>query len=72
MVSFVQVGGHLSTLDYNHTKIQWDPLPPTSMLSFYQAFLFWRSDAGMDNLVADNLLGIFKNQGLKHIQVLDL
>ncbi|WP_243633380.1 class I SAM-dependent methyltransferase [Paenibacillus xerothermodurans] len=48
-------GGQVLILDYNHEKITWNPEPPLSMKSFYSAFLKWRSDAGMDNAIADHL-----------------
>ena len=32
-------GGKISINDYNHTKVEWSPAPPKSMLDFYEAFL---------------------------------
>jgi ubiquinone/menaquinone biosynthesis C-methylase UbiE len=69
MVALLKPGGWLSILDYNHTKIGWQPQPPQSMLVFYKAFLQWRSDAGFDNEVADNLEEYFVKAGLKNICV---
>lgn len=61
-------GGHVSILDYNHTKLEWEPTPPASMLRFYEAFLRWRADAGMDNEIADNLPALFEKAGYHNIQ----
>ncbi|MBC9909790.1 methyltransferase domain-containing protein [Chitinophaga varians] len=61
-------GGHVSILDYNHTKLEWDPVPPASMLRFYEAFLGWRADAGMDNEIADHLPALFEKAGYRNIQ----
>ncbi len=62
-------GGKILVLDYNHEKIAWDPRPPSSMMLFYEAFLAWRSDAGMDNAIADHLAYEFERLGLTDIQV---
>lgn len=67
MVEYMKPKGFLSILDYNHCKIEWNPAPPESMLAFYDAFLKWRGDAGMDNGIADRLAEIFKKQGLNSI-----
>lgn len=69
MVSLLKKGGKVSINDYNHTKIKWSPAPPQSMLDFYEAFLNWRKDAGFDNEIADNLTSIYKNLGLKEINI---
>jgi ubiquinone/menaquinone biosynthesis C-methylase UbiE len=63
--------GIISILDYNHTKIEWNPAPPESMLKFYYTFLKWREDAGMNNQIADDLSALLKNSGFKEIQVLN-
>ncbi|MNN81036.1 hypothetical protein D3C81_1978180 [compost metagenome] len=39
------------------------------MRGFYKAFLKWRSDAGMDNAVADHLKEMFEAVGLHNINV---
>ena len=64
MKSATKIGGKVLILDYNHEKISWEPEPPLSMQSFYASFLKWRSDAGMDNAIADNLKTLFKQVGL--------
>lgn len=69
MVALLKSGGKISINDYNHTKIEWLPAPPKSMLDFYEAFLNWRKDAGFDNEIADNLTNIYKNLGLTSINV---
>ncbi|GIO85034.1 hypothetical protein J25TS5_19660 [Paenibacillus faecis] len=62
-------GGRLHVADYNHEKISWDPQPPASMLIFYAAYLKWRSDAGLDNTIADRLPELFSDAGLSEVQV---
>lgn len=71
MKSLLKPGGILSILDYNHEKIEWQPAPPASMRKFYNAFLGWREDAGMNNHVADDLPELFKDAGFDNIQVLN-
>jgi SAM-dependent methyltransferase len=60
-------GGRLVVLDYNHEKIVWKPLPPPSVQKFYAAFLGWRTDAGMDNAVADHLSELFVKANLTDV-----
>jgi SAM-dependent methyltransferase len=69
MAGLLKPGGILSVLDYNHEKITWNPAPPPAMLSFYDAFLRWRADAGMQNDIADRLAGYFETVGLGQIAV---
>lgn len=69
MVILLKKGGKISINDYNHTKVEWSPAPPKSMLDFYEAFLNWRKDAGYDNEIADNLPNIYKNVGLTEINI---
>jgi ubiquinone/menaquinone biosynthesis C-methylase UbiE len=69
MKSAVKVGGRVVIADYNHEKICWEPQPPSSMLSFYSAYLKWRSDAGMDNAIADHLPYLFHTAGFDNITV---
>lgn len=70
MVGLLKTGGKISINDYNHTKIEWSPAPPKSMLDFYDAFLLWRKDAGFDNEIADNLPKIYESIGLKAIKII--
>ncbi|MBD0383670.1 methyltransferase domain-containing protein [Paenibacillus sedimenti] len=65
--SSTKPGGRVLILDYNHEKISWEPVPPSSMKSFYSAFLKWRSDAGMDNAIADHLPNLFEKVGINEI-----
>lgn len=39
------------------------------MTAFYKAFLAWRSDAGMDNAIADHLESALERLGLVDIRV---
>lgn len=71
LASLLKPGGTLSILDYNHTALRWQPEPPRSMQLFYQAFLAWRADAGMNNSIADDLEGYFKELGFRDVQVLN-
>ena len=52
MKTHLKPNGLLCVLDYDHTAISWEPQPPASMQLFYEQFLKWRSDAGMDNQIA--------------------
>ncbi|UTA68334.1 trans-aconitate 2-methyltransferase [Emticicia sp. 21SJ11W-3] len=71
MVNLLKPGGRISILDYNHTRIEWTPQPPQSMLDFYEAFLNWRADAGYDNAIADNLPAIYKDLGLDSVTIVE-
>lgn len=64
LAALLKPGGILCVLDYNHTRIAWDPQPPASMQYFYDAFLRWRSDAGMDNAIGDHIGNILEAEGL--------
>jgi len=69
MKSLLNPGGQISILDYNHEKLEWSPLPPERMQLFYQAFLKWRADAGMNNQIADDLADYFIEAGFHSIEV---
>lgn len=71
MKDLLREGGCLTILDYNHEKVEFKPDVPESMKNFYAAFLQWRKDSGMDNQIADHLESIFRNIGLKNIEVDD-
>lgn len=60
--------GIVLVLDYNHEKIEWSPEPPEAFLHFYSAFLKWRQDSGMSNIVADQLVSIFEQTGFQNIK----
>ncbi|MCM3677228.1 methyltransferase domain-containing protein [Peribacillus simplex] len=72
MTSAAKIGGRILIADYNHEKISWNPLPPSSMLNFYAAYLKWRTEAGMDNTIADNLPGLFRKVGIEDITITPL
>jgi SAM-dependent methyltransferase len=67
IVAATRPGGRVLVLDYNHEKIAWVPEPPQSAQEFYQAFLRWRTDAGMDNAIADHLAGLAAAVGLEDV-----
>ncbi|WP_398455753.1 trans-aconitate 2-methyltransferase [Sphingobacterium thalpophilum] len=69
--SWLKPHGQLSILDYNHTEIEWDPEPPASMLEFYQTFLRWREDAGMNNRVADEIAPLLYQQGFTAVEIIN-
>lgn len=69
MVQSTKHNGKVLVLDYNHTKISWEPEIPETMQNFYSAFLRWRSDAGMNNEIADYLPNMFKESGLTDLRV---
>lgn len=71
MKNLLAVGGCVTILDYNHEKIEFEPAIPPSMKNFYDAFLKWRQDSGMDNRIVDNLENMFRRIGLKNITVED-
>lgn len=70
MASFVKPDGYLSILDYNHEELEWKPEPPESMRHFYNSFLRWRANAGMDNRMAESLPGYFFDIGFQSIEVI--
>ncbi|HEU0168853.1 MAG TPA: methyltransferase domain-containing protein, partial [Chloroflexota bacterium] len=69
MVRATKPGGLVVVLDYNHTKIRWEPEPPASMRRFMDAWLTWRAGEGMDNKIADQLAAMFETNGLTEIRV---
>ncbi|WP_314004041.1 methyltransferase domain-containing protein [uncultured Paenibacillus sp.] len=69
MKTAAKIGGRIVIADYNHEKILWEPQPPASMLSFYSAYLKWRSDAGRNNAIADHLPDLFQKTGIEGITV---
>jgi ubiquinone/menaquinone biosynthesis C-methylase UbiE len=71
MITLLKPNGYISILDYNHTALEWQPKPPESIQLFYQTFLKWRADAGMNNQIAEDLPDYFKELGFKSIEVLN-
>jgi SAM-dependent methyltransferase len=68
---FLRPGGQISILDYNHNRLEWKPDPPVSMKRFYEAFLQWRTDAGMDNEIAEHLPIYFSELGFHSIEIVN-
>jgi ubiquinone/menaquinone biosynthesis C-methylase UbiE len=68
MKSLLKPNGQISILDYDHTNINWNPMPPESMQGFYKTFLKWRQDAGMDNEIAENLVDLLRETGFHSIE----
>jgi SAM-dependent methyltransferase len=68
MAAVVRPGGLVVVLDYNLRKTAWEPAPPESVPAFYDAFLEWRAQAGMDNEIADHLEGMLGELGLSDVR----
>jgi SAM-dependent methyltransferase len=71
MVRAARPGGTIAVLDYDHTRAEWDPSMPPAVQRFYQSFLDWRADAGMDNAIAAHLPGMFGQAGLSDVTAVD-
>lgn len=71
MKALLKPGGCISILDYNHEKIVFTPDIPRIAKTFYDAFLKWRKDAGMDNAIADHLQEMFESIGMQRINIED-
>jgi ubiquinone/menaquinone biosynthesis C-methylase UbiE len=71
MARATRPGGTVAVLDYDHTRAEWDPAMPPAARRFYQAFLDWRADAGLDNAVASHLPGMFEQAGLADVSGVD-
>jgi hypothetical protein len=69
MKSMLKPNGQISILDYNHKAINWVSSPPESMLEFYNIFLKWRKDAGMNNEIAIDLERLLTEVGFHSIEV---
>jgi len=63
MKSMLKPFGQLSILDYNHEQLEWEPMPPKSMQVYYQSFLNWRTNSGMNNRISEDLVDYFKQAG---------
>jgi ubiquinone/menaquinone biosynthesis C-methylase UbiE len=68
MKSLLKPNGQISILDYDHTNLDWNPSPPESMQAFYNTFLKWRQDAGMNNKIAEDLPHLLKEAGFHSIE----
>ena len=71
MKALLKPGGCITILDYNHEKIEFAPHVPRIVKWFYDAFLTWRHDAGMDNGIADHMKGMFEEIGMRNVDVRD-
>jgi SAM-dependent methyltransferase len=71
MTRATRPGGRVAVLDYDHTLAEWDPLMPPTVQRFYESFLGWRADAGMDNAIAAHLPGMFRQAGLSGVSSVD-
>jgi ubiquinone/menaquinone biosynthesis C-methylase UbiE len=68
MAGVARPGGLVVVLDYNLRKTAWEPAPPESVPAFYDAFLEWRAQAGMDNEIADHLEAMLEELGLSEVR----
>ena len=68
MKSLLKPNGQISILDYDHTNLNWNPSPPESMQAFYNTFLKWRQDAGMNNRIAEDLPNLLEEAGFHSIE----
>jgi SAM-dependent methyltransferase len=68
MKSLLKPNGQISILDYDHTNLDWNPSPPESMQAFYDTFLKWRQDAGMNNRIAEDLPKLLEEAGFHAIE----
>ena len=71
MKALLKPDGQISILDYNHKALEWQPAPPKSMKIFYDVFLKWRADAGMNNKIAEDLADMMKEVGFHSVAVLN-
>lgn len=68
MKSLLKPNGQISILDYDHTNLDWNPSPPESMQEFYNIFLKWRQDAGMNNRIAEDLPNLLEEAGFHSVE----
>jgi len=68
MVAAVRRGGLVVVLDYDHADLVWRPEPPASVRRFYEAFLAWRADGGLDNRMASSLPARLAAAGLVDVR----
>lgn len=61
--------GQVSILDYNHEMISWTPKVPAAMQNFYNMFLMWRKDAGMNNRIGFDMIEILEEHGFTQVEV---
>jgi len=68
MKSLLKPNGQISILDYDHTNLNWNPSPPESMQAFYNTFLKWRQDAGMNNRIGEDLPNLLNEVGFHSVE----
>jgi ubiquinone/menaquinone biosynthesis C-methylase UbiE len=68
MKSLLKPNGQISILDYDHTNLDWNPSPPESMQAFYNTFLKWRQDAGMNNRIGEDLPNLLEEAGFHSVE----
>ena len=68
MVAAVRPGGLVVALDYDHADLVWRSEPPRSVRRFYDAFLAWRADGGLDNRMGTSLPDRFTAAGLVDVR----
>lgn len=71
MKNMLKPNGQVSILDYNHDNLEWNPDPPELMKLFYQTFLKWRKDAGMNNGIADDLGSMMQDVGFHSVETIN-
>lgn len=67
--TLLKPNGQVSILDYNHEMINWSPKIPVSMQNFYNMFLMWRKDAGMNNRIGFDMIEILEEHGFHQVEV---
>ncbi len=67
--SLLKENGTISVLDYNHEELEWNPRPPDSIQEFYNTFLKWRKQSGLNNRMAEDLSDVMKSAGLGSIEI---
>lgn len=61
-------GGLVTVLDYDHTRAEWSH-PPGAWMRFYEAFLQWRAEGGLDNAIIGRLPAMCEGVGLTDVRV---
>jgi ubiquinone/menaquinone biosynthesis C-methylase UbiE len=69
MKSLLKPKGLISILDYNHTALEWIPAPPESMKIYYQTFLKWRADSGINNRIIEEVPRLMSEVGFHSIEI---
>lgn len=67
--TLLKPNGQVSILDYNHEAISWSPKIPPAMQHFYDLFLMWRKDAGMNNRIGFDMMDILEEHGFSQVEI---